>query len=127
MPTLIRDLIDLPEQVHRGDFVLRLTEGIQKPAETLRDYVVTPQTVVRQALYMATLVATRHNPVIRAYSQRLRGAGKPAKVALVAAMRKLLIILHAMLKQQTPWTLTPTRPSTALAPSEEGRAQRALV
>ncbi|MGE3841404.1 MAG: phage resistance protein [Vicinamibacterales bacterium] len=45
MPTLIRDLIDLPEQVHRGDFVLRLTEGIQRPEETLRDYVVTPQLV----------------------------------------------------------------------------------
>jgi hypothetical protein len=41
--TFLRDLIELPEHVHRGDFVLRLTEGVQKPAETLRDYVVTPQ------------------------------------------------------------------------------------
>src|SRR4249919_3363709 len=43
--TLIKDLISLPEHVHRGDFVLRLTEGVEKPAETLRDYVVTPQLV----------------------------------------------------------------------------------
>ncbi|MGH9163418.1 MAG: phage resistance protein, partial [Vicinamibacteraceae bacterium] len=43
--TAIRELIDLPEQVHRGDFVLRLTEGVEKPGETLRDYVVTPQLV----------------------------------------------------------------------------------
>ena len=61
------------------------------------------RTVVRQALYMATLVATRFNPVIKAYYQRLRTAGKPAKVALVAAMRKLLTILNAMLKSQQPW------------------------
>ena len=41
--TLIRDLIDIPERVHRDDFVLRLAEGVTKPAETLRTYVVTPQ------------------------------------------------------------------------------------
>jgi hypothetical protein len=39
----IQDLIDLPEQVSRGDFVLRLTEGVSRPEETLRSYVVTPQ------------------------------------------------------------------------------------
>jgi hypothetical protein len=43
MPVLLRDLIDLPERVRQGDFVLRLSEGITKPAETVRDYVVTPQ------------------------------------------------------------------------------------
>lgn len=58
---------------------------------------------VRTALYMATVVATRYNPVIRAYYQRLRAAGKPAKVARIAAMHKLLIILNAMLRQQQPW------------------------
>jgi len=83
------------------------------------------RTVVRQALYMATLVATRYNPVIRPYYQRLRAAGKPAKVALIAAMRKLLIILNAMIKHQTPWTLTPMRPSTAPAPQGGGRAEEA--
>jgi transposase len=58
---------------------------------------------VRATLSMATLVATRHNPVIAAYYRRLRAAGKPAKVALVAAMRKLLTILNAMVKQGTAW------------------------
>ena len=56
---------------------------------------------VRQALYMAALVASRHNPVIREFYQRLRQAGKPAKVALTACMRKILVILNAMLKNRT--------------------------
>jgi transposase len=59
---------------------------------------------VRGALYMATLVATRHNPVIAAFYRRLRTAGKPPKVALVAAMRKLLTILNAIMRSQQPWT-----------------------
>lgn len=58
---------------------------------------------VRTALYMATLVATRWNPVIREFYRRLRTAGKPPKVALVAAMRKLLTILNAMVHHGTPW------------------------
>ncbi len=43
MPAYLRDLIDLPEQVRQGDFVLRLSEGVTKPEETLRNYVVTEQ------------------------------------------------------------------------------------
>ena len=58
---------------------------------------------VRAALYMATLVATRYNPIIRSFYQRLCAAGKAKKVALTACMRKLLIILNAMLKHRTPW------------------------
>jgi transposase len=58
---------------------------------------------VRAALYMAALTASRCNPVIRAFYQRLRNAGKPAKVALVACMRKILVILNAMLKNNTCW------------------------
>ncbi len=58
---------------------------------------------VRAALYMGTLVATRCNPVIRAFYQRLLAAGKPKKVALVACMRKLLTILNAMVRTNTPW------------------------
>jgi transposase len=61
------------------------------------------RTVVRQTLYMATLVAARHNPVIHGFYERLRRAGKPAKVALIAAMRKLLTIINAMVKHQTRW------------------------
>lgn len=59
--------------------------------------------VVRTALYMATVTASRFNPVIKAFYQRLRTAGKPAKVALTACMRKLLTILNAILKAKTPW------------------------
>jgi transposase len=58
---------------------------------------------VRAVLYMGTLVAVRHNPVLRAFYQRLRAAGKLPKVALTACMRKLLTILNAMLKHQRPW------------------------
>jgi transposase len=58
---------------------------------------------VRAVLYMATLTATRLNPVIKAFYQRLLGRGKPQKVAITAAMRKLLTILNAMVKTQTPW------------------------
>lgn len=58
---------------------------------------------VRAPLYMATLVAIRHNPVIRAFYRRLRAAGKPAKVALVVRMRKLLTMLNAMLRDGRSW------------------------
>lgn len=61
---------------------------------------------VRTALYVGALVATRHNPVIKAFYQRLLAAGKPKKVALTACMRKLLIILNAMVRQQAPWSAT---------------------
>jgi transposase len=60
---------------------------------------------VRAALYMAALVASRRNPVIRAFYQRLLAAGKPKKVALTACMRKLLTILNAMARHHTPWRI----------------------
>ena len=65
---------------------------------------------VRAALYMATLVATRRNPVIRALYARLLAAGKLKKVALTACMRKLLVILNALLKHRTRWA-----PSSSVA------------
>ncbi len=58
---------------------------------------------VRAALYMSALVASRHNPVIRDFYQRLLARGKPKKSALTACMRKLLVILNAILKTNTPW------------------------
>jgi len=58
---------------------------------------------VRTALYMAALVGSRRNPTLKALYDRLRAAGKPAKVALVACMRKLLIILNAILRDRRPW------------------------
>ena len=58
---------------------------------------------VRAALYMAALVGSRCNPVIRAFYHRLLAAGKPKKVALTACMRKLLTILNAMMRTNTTW------------------------
>ena len=58
---------------------------------------------VRAVLYMATVAAVRCNPVIRAFYLRLTGAGKPAKVALTACMRKLLTILNAMARDGAEW------------------------
>ena len=58
---------------------------------------------VRGALYMATLTATRWNPVIKAFYQRLCAAGKAKKVALTACMRKLLLILNSMIRHRTQW------------------------
>lgn len=58
---------------------------------------------VRSALYMASLSAVRHDPLIKAFYQRLRAAGKPAKVALVACMHKLLTIMNAIIKSGKPW------------------------
>jgi transposase len=71
---------------------------------------------VRAALYMAALVATRHNAVLASFYRRLRDLGKPAKVALVAVMRKLLTILNAMIKHQCPWN-----PKAASTPASTSR------
>jgi transposase len=67
---------------------------------------------VRRMLYMATLVATRYNPVISALYNRLIDRGKPKKVAIVACMRKLLIICNAMIRDNSRWT-----PALAIARS----------
>jgi transposase len=64
---------------------------------------------VRRSLYMATLVATQHNQLIRRYYRQLLDRGKAKMTALVACMRKLLLILNAMIKNNSPWreTITP--------------------
>ena len=64
------------------------------------------RTAVRSSLYMAALVAVKHNPPIKMLYERLLVAGKAKKVALVACMRKLLMILNNMLKNQTDWSAT---------------------
>jgi transposase len=58
---------------------------------------------VRTGLFMATLVAIRHNPVLKAFRNRLVGNGKPKLVAVVATMRKLITILNAIIRDQKPW------------------------
>ena len=67
---------------------------------------------VRTALYMGAMVASRHNPVIREFYQRLLAAGKPKKLALTACMRKLLTILNSMLKHGRPWQHPNTKSIT---------------
>jgi transposase len=61
------------------------------------------RTHVRATLYMSTLVAVRYNPILKGFYAHLRARGNAAKVALTACMRKLLTILTAMVKHQTPW------------------------
>jgi transposase len=61
---------------------------------------------VRASLFMAALVAIRHNPVLKAFRDRLVKAGKPKIVAVVATMRKLLTILNAIIRDQKPWQTT---------------------
>lgn len=66
---------------------------------------------LRRALYMPTLAATKHNPWLRRFYQRLRAAGKPAKVAIIASMRKLLHAVYSVAKNRRPFT--PILPSDA--------------
>lgn len=62
---------------------------------------------VRCVLYMATISAIRHNPVIRRFHERLIESGKAKKVAITACMRKLLVIVNAMVRKQEPWSCAP--------------------
>ncbi len=67
---------------------------------------------VRNVLYMSALVATRHNAVIASFYQRLLARGKEKKLALVAAMRKLLTILNDMVRRGTAWRSTESSPKS---------------
>lgn len=68
-----------------------------------RSMIAAGRAPVRTALFMVALVAVRFNPTIRAFHQRLIAAGKPKMVAIIAAARKLLTILNAILRDRTPW------------------------
>ena len=74
---------------------------------------------VRNVLYMTTLSAIRHNPVIKAYYQKLVARGKPPKVALIAAARKVLTILNDMVRHSQPW-----QPELAIAKDEAAVATK---
>jgi transposase len=66
---------------------------------------------VRAVLYMAALTASRHNPALRTFYERLTARGKPPLVALVATMRKLLVVLNAMLRTRQPWSPALLQPA----------------
>lgn len=114
-PTLSRTLVaELPELGTLTRHQIAALVGVaplNRDSGTFRGRRTTwgGRAVVRAVLYMSTLAAVRYNPVLKAFYQRLRAAGKAPKVALVACMRKLLTILNAMLKHQTPWSLVVER------------------
>lgn len=103
--TLLADLPELGSLDRRQVAALVGVAPLNRDSGTLRGKRTTwgGRASLRAALYMATLVATRFNPVLRAFYLRLCGAGKPKKVALTACMRKLLCILNAMVKHRHPW------------------------
>lgn len=103
--TLLAELPELGTLTHKQIAALVGVAPLNRDSGTLRGRRTTwgGRAVVRAALYMSTLVATKHNPVIKVFYQRLRAAGKAPKVALVACMRKLVTILNAMVKHRTPW------------------------
>ena len=61
------------------------------------------RTTVRTSVFMAALVASRHNPVLKAFRDKLVQAGKPKIVAIIAVARKLLTILNAIVREQKKW------------------------
>lgn len=102
--TLIADLPELGHLTRREIAALVGVAPMNHDSGTLRGRrrVTGGRGHVRRVLYMATVVAVKRNPALAVFYQRLR-AGRPAKVALTAAMRKLLTILNAMLRDQRPW------------------------
>jgi transposase len=101
-------LLDLPELGTLNRQRLAALVGVaplNRDSGTLRGSRTTwgGRAHVRATVYMSTLVAVRYNPVFKAFYERLRAAGKAAKVALTACMRKLLTILNAMVKHHAPW------------------------
>lgn len=103
--TLIADLPELGRLDRRRIAALAGLAPFARDSGTFRGrrMIAGGRAPVRRVLYMATLAAIKHNPVIRLFHQRLRTAGRPGKVAITAAMRKLLTILNAMLRDRRPW------------------------
>lgn len=103
--TLIADLPELGHLDRRKIAALVGVAPINRDSGTLRGrrMIAGGRAPVRHVLYMATLAAIRHNPIIAAFYQRFVTAGRPGKVAVTAAMRKLLVILNAILRDQRPW------------------------
>ena len=103
--TLLAELPELGRLSHKEIAALVGVAPLARDSGTRRSkrLVYGGRAPVRAVLYMAALVASKCNPVIRTFYLRLRAAGKPAKVALTACMRKLLVILNAMARSGTSW------------------------
>lgn len=103
-------IADLPELGHLDRRRIAALAGVAPVARDSgsfrgRRMIVGGRAHVRRSLYMATVAAIKHNPVIRVFFHRLVAAGRPGKVAVIAAMRKLLTILNAMLRDRRPWQI----------------------
>lgn len=103
--TLIADVPELGSLTRREIAALIGVAPINRDSGTLRGrrMIAGGRPDVRRVLYMAALVAVRHNAVLATFYARLTAAGRPKKVALIAATRKLLTILNAILRDQRPW------------------------
>lgn len=103
--TLLADLPELGTLSRRAIAKLAGVAPLSRDSGTMRGrrFVQGGRSTVRAVLYMAALVASKHNAVIMQFYQRLVAAGKPKKLALVACMRKLLTILNIMVRTQTTW------------------------
>jgi transposase len=106
--TLIAELPELGQLTRRKIAALVGLAPINRDSGTMRGRrtIAGGRAPVRATLFMAALVASRANPVIAAYYKKLRAAGKTAKQALTACMRKLIVILNAIIRDQKPWQTT---------------------
>lgn len=102
---LLADLPELGQLEHKPLAKLVGLAPLNRDSGKLRGRrtIVAGRSTVRTALYMAALSASRFNPQIRRFYQKLRQAGKPFKVAIAACMKKLLTILNAMIRDNTTW------------------------
>lgn len=115
--TLLADLPELGRLSRREIAKLVGVAPLSRDSGTMRGrrFVQGGRAPVRAVLYMAALVATKHNTTIRVFYRRLLATGKPKKLALVACMRKLLTILNAMVRTGTQWKLDAARELLATA------------
>lgn len=115
--TLLADLPELGRLSRREIAKLVGVAPLSRDSGTMRGrrFVQGGRASVRGVLYMGALVATKRNAIIGAFYRRLVAAGKPKKLALVACMRKLLIILNTMVRTRQPWCAEYIAPTLATA------------
>lgn len=103
--TLIAELPELGSLDRRKLAALVGVAPVNRDSGQQRGYraIAGGRTALRNALFMATLVAVRRNPILKAHYEGLVGRGRPKKVALIACIRRLLGILNAIVRTQTPW------------------------
>jgi transposase len=110
-PIIARTLIaELPELGQLGRKQIAALAGLapftrQSGKWRGRSFIGGGRTAIRTALFMGAMVARRHNPVLKAFFERLVAAGKPRMVALIAVARKLLTILNAIVRDNRPWQI----------------------